>query len=181
MGPADSAKVSRDSAYSGYCRRQCDFAYGTLTLSRSAVPNGFRYRICLITPCIQSYYPGPKIRPVWAVPRPLAATDGIDFSFSSSGYLDVSVLQVGNVRLCIQHTLVRESADQLLFNGYPQLIAVFHALQSLPTPRRPPCALLRLIASIYYSKRITYRLFSVFSYKTRTEDCNVISSILVAL
>jgi len=38
-----------------------------------------------------------------------------------------------------------------------------------------------LIASIYYSKRIIDRLFSVFSYKTRTEDCNVISSILVAL
>ena len=31
---------------------------------------------------------------VWALPVPLAATPGIDFSFSSSGYLDVSVRRV---------------------------------------------------------------------------------------
>ncbi len=29
--------------------------------------------------------------PVWALPRSLAATWGIDYSFFSSGYLDVSV------------------------------------------------------------------------------------------
>ncbi len=33
-------------------------------------------------------------RPVWAVPVSLAATQGIDYSFSSSGYLDVSVPRV---------------------------------------------------------------------------------------
>ena len=32
--------------------------------------------------------------PVWALPRSLAATGGIDVSFSSSGYLDVSVHRV---------------------------------------------------------------------------------------
>ena len=31
---------------------------------------------------------------VWAVPLSLAATNGIDFSFSSSSYLDVSVHSV---------------------------------------------------------------------------------------
>ena len=31
---------------------------------------------------------------VWALPRSLAATGGIDVSFSSSGYLDVSVHRV---------------------------------------------------------------------------------------
>lgn len=35
--------------------------------------------------------PQPRINPVWALPLSLAATQGIDFSFSSSGYLDVSV------------------------------------------------------------------------------------------
>ena len=44
MGPADSVKVSRDSTYSGYFRRQIDFAYGTFALYGAAVPNGFRYR-----------------------------------------------------------------------------------------------------------------------------------------
>ena len=36
--------------------------------------------------------PHPKV--VWAPPLSLAATDGIDVSFSSSGYLDVSVPRV---------------------------------------------------------------------------------------
>ena len=31
---------------------------------------------------------------VWALPRSLAATEGISFDFFSSGYLDVSVPQV---------------------------------------------------------------------------------------
>ena len=31
---------------------------------------------------------------VWALPLSLAATEGIEVSFSSSGYLDVSVLRV---------------------------------------------------------------------------------------
>ena len=31
---------------------------------------------------------------VWAIPTSLAATTGIEFSFFSSGYLDVSVLRV---------------------------------------------------------------------------------------
>ena len=83
MDLADSVKVSRDSTYSGYFGRRPDFAYGALTLYDSAVPNGFRYRYSYLH---KSYYPGPKIGPVWALPLSLAATYGIDFSFCSSGY-----------------------------------------------------------------------------------------------
>ena len=36
---------------------------------------------------------------VWALPLSLAATQGIDVSFSSSGYLDVSVQAVPHLRL----------------------------------------------------------------------------------
>ena len=43
--------------------------------------------------------------PVWALPVSLAATPGIDVSFSSSGYLDVSVHRVPSVHLCIQCTV----------------------------------------------------------------------------
>ena len=38
--------------------------------------------------------PQGKTPEVWAIPISLAATDGMDFSFFSSGYLDVSVHQV---------------------------------------------------------------------------------------
>ena len=34
---------------------------------------------------------------VWAIALSLATTDAIDFSFFSSGYLDVSVPHVGHV------------------------------------------------------------------------------------
>ena len=40
--------------------------------------------------------------PVWAHSISLAATLEIDFSFSSSGYLDVSVPRVPDIHLCIQ-------------------------------------------------------------------------------
>ena len=38
--------------------------------------------------------PHPEINSVWAVPCSLATTEGIDLSFFSSAYFDVSVLQV---------------------------------------------------------------------------------------
>ena len=48
---------------------------------------------------------GTEVRRVWAVPRSLAATDGITIVFSSWGYLDVSVPPVRHVELCIYSTL----------------------------------------------------------------------------
>ena len=85
MDLADSVKVSRDSTYSGYFKRFANFAYGTFTLYDTAVPVGFRYRQ-ILSLLEKSYYPGPKIGPVWALPLSPAATYGIDFSFCSSGY-----------------------------------------------------------------------------------------------
>ena len=41
---------------------------------------------------------------VWALPGSLAATSGIDVSFFSSAYLDVSVQRVPGVTLCIHVT-----------------------------------------------------------------------------
>jgi hypothetical protein len=43
---------------------------------------------------------------------------------------------------------VRVSRDQHSLDNSPELIAVFHALQSLLTPRHPPCALSSLTAFI---------------------------------
>jgi len=92
-----------------------------------------------------------KIPTVWAIPLSLAATDGIEFSFSSSRYLDVSVPWVSHVHLCIQCTLIQESRDQRSFDNSPRLIAVFHALHRLLMPRHPPCALNSLTTNIQSS------------------------------
>jgi hypothetical protein len=89
---------------------------------------------------------------VWAVPLSLAATNGIDFSFSSSCYLDVSVHHVSHAHLCIQHASVRESRDQHSFVNSPGLIADFHALQSLLMPRHPPYTLSSLTTNIQPSQ-----------------------------
>ncbi len=47
---------------------------------------------------------------------------------------------------------VRESRDQHSFDSSPELFAVFHALQSLLTPRHPPCALSSLTTLIERSR-----------------------------
>jgi hypothetical protein len=92
--------------------------------------------------------PRGKTLAVWAIPISLAATDGIDFSFFSSRYLDVSVPWVGCIYLCIQYIPVRVSRDHDSFVNSPELFADFHALQSLLTPRHPPCALSNLTTEI---------------------------------
>ena len=78
---------------------------------------------------------------VWAEPVSLAATPGIDVSFSSSGYLDVSVHRVPSVRLWIHRTVtgsllpgspIQTSPDQWIFappRGFSQLITSFFGSQ----------------------------------------------------
>ena len=95
---------------------------------------------------------------VWALPRSLAATYGIDVSFSSSGYLDVSVHRVPLHTLWIgvwmtevssagfPHSDISGSMD---ICSSPKLFAAYHVFHRLLVPRHPPCALLRLTIHIY--------------------------------
>ena len=78
----------------------------------------------------------------------LAATKEVAVAFLSCGYLDVSVHRVSPVRLCIQRTVIQGSRDRCLFDSFPRLFAVFHALHRLLTPRHPPYALSRLTTMI---------------------------------
>ena len=64
---------------------------------------------------------------VWALPISLAATLGIDVSFSSSGYLDVSVHRVPSVTLWIHVTVTR-----LLVPGFPIRISMDQCLLTAP-------------------------------------------------
>ena len=76
--------------------------------------------------------------------------------------------------LWIQSRSVRESRDHHLFDGYPGLIAVFRALQSLLTPSHPPCALCSLTTRIECSRsRMTSglrRQSSRFNYGPSTSS-----------
>ena len=88
---------------------------------------------------------------VWAHPVSLAATQGVDVSFLSSGYLDVSVrpLSFSQPKYSAEDGQslpwpgfpIRRSAGRRLFSASPRLIAAVHVLLRLPVPRHPPCAL----------------------------------------
>ena len=149
MVPAHSHKVSRVSWYSGSRLADSSFAYGAFTLFGWLSQN---HSARIIESIMQSEPHGARIM-VWALPRSLAATYGIDVSFSSSGYLDVSVPRVPFHKLWIHlwmtvvhtagfpHSEISGSKD---ICSSPKLIAAYHVFHRLSVPRHPPCALLRL-------------------------------------
>ena len=101
---------------------------------------------------------------VWALPVPLAATPGIDVSFSSSGYLDVSVRRVPLHALWIQTWMHGglpcgfPHSDTCGSPGVcpsPQLFAAYRVFLRLLVPRHPPCALFCLTCP----RRIALRRF----------------------
>ena len=98
MVPAHSDKVSRVSSYSGSCLLISSFVYGAFTLSGWLSQN----HSTRINQWIMQSEPRHARTSVWALPLSLAATNRIDVSFSSSGYLDVSVPRVPLHNLCIQ-------------------------------------------------------------------------------
>ena len=88
--------------------------------------------------------------PVWPLSLSLAATNKIDVSFSSSGYLDVSVHRVPLHTLWIgvwmhevcscgfPHSDISGSRD---ICSSPKLFAAYHVFHRLLVPRHPPYAL----------------------------------------
>ena len=90
MVPPASHKVSRVSWYSGSCQSRLNFAYGIFTLSDQISQNCS----AIDSSTLCSPQPRGARTTVWALSISLAATLEIDFSFSSSGYLDVSVRRV---------------------------------------------------------------------------------------
>ena len=107
-----------------------------------------------VTPCRVSY--NPRRQAFWfgLCPVSLAATQGIAFAFSSSGYLDVSV-----PRVCLLLPYVfRQGYHPITDGGFPhseisgskltysspEHIGVSPVLLRLLVPRHPPCALSNL-------------------------------------
>ena len=152
MVPACSIKVSRVSMYSGYRHVNFPFAYGAFTLSGRLSQN-------LSARLIESrMWSEPRNARISVCPlsRSLAATYEIDFSFSSSPYLDVSVQAVPLHTLWIHvwmHTVFVCGFPHSDIHGSkvictsPWLFAAYHVFLRLLVPRHPPCALFCLIAS----------------------------------
>ena len=149
MVPLTSHKVSRVSWYSGSCSVSSAFTYGAFTLfgrlSQNRSANSQES-------FLQSEPHGARTM-VWPLSISLAATLKIDFSFSSSGYLDVSVHRVPSAWLCIYHAVTgvlpagfphSEINGSLDICSSPSLIAAYHVFLRLLVPRHPPCALISL-------------------------------------
>ena len=146
MVPAHSIKVSRVSMYSGYRHVIFPFAYGAFTLSGRLSQN----LSARINESIMRSEPRNARIPVWPLSISLAATLEIDVSFSSSGYLDVSVHRVPLHTLWIgvwihevcscgfPHSDISGSMD---ICSSPKLFAAYHVFHRLLVPRHPPCAL----------------------------------------
>ena len=154
MVPAPSIKVPRVSMYSGSCHVNFPFAYGAFTLSGWLSQN---HSARIIESIMQSE-PLDARTQVWALPVSLAATPGIDVSFSSSGYLDVSVHRVPLHTLWIGVWMIRvlrtgfphsDICGSRIICISPQLFAAYHVFLRLLVPRHPPCALLCLISSMH--------------------------------
>ena len=138
-----------------------------LSLSPAGLPSPFSY---LTSATTQSEPRDARIT-VWALSISLAATLEIDkFSFSSSGYLDVSVPRVPHVQLCIHCTLTEVSSagfphsdisGSLDMCSSPKLFAAYHVFHRLPVPRHSPCALVRLTFQTFF-QNIWYPLDSLF-------------------
>ena len=154
MVPARSHKVSRVSWYSGYRHVTSAFEYGAFTLSGWLSQN---HSSSSHESFMRSEPRNARI-PVCPLSISLAATLEIDFSFSSSGYLDVSVHRVPSVNLCIQltatggfparfpHSEIRGSLD---ICSSPRLIAAYHVFHRLLVPRHPPYALSCMISRCF--------------------------------
>ena len=146
MVPAHSIKVSRVSMYSGYRHVTSVFRYGAFTLSgwlsQNHSPNSCE--------SIMRSEPQSARTLVCPLSISLAATLEIDVSFSSSGYLDVSVHRVpihtlwigvwmtGVLPARFPHSDICGSMD---ICSSPQLFAAYHVFHRLLVPRHPPYAL----------------------------------------
>ena len=141
-----SHKVPRVSWYFGYCSLPYGFGYGAFTLSGWLSQNHSPSS----SESIMRSEPRNARIPVCPLSISLAATLEIDVSFSSSGYLDVSVHRVPFHTLWIgvwmtgvfpagfPHSDISGSLD---ICSSPKLFAAYHVFHRLLVPRHPPYAL----------------------------------------
>ena len=152
-----SHKVSRVSWYSGSELKSSLFIYVAITLYGGT----FQFSSIKIPLCLCSVRNPRNKFLVWALSFSLAATKKIDVSFSSSGYLDVSVPRV------YPHTAMNSLYDTWGFPcefphseifgsqamcAYPKLIAAYRVLHRLLMPRHSPCALCSLTIKTFFRK-----------------------------
>jgi hypothetical protein len=97
---------------------------------------------------------------VWASPRSLATTCGITIVFSSSGYLDVSVLRVSFLSDDISSIYQVVPFGNLRINSYVLIPAAYRSLSRPSSPLRAKAFAIRP----YLLSRISYDYFIVLLF-----------------
>ena len=136
MGPPPSHEIPRASWYSGYTPDILSFRVQGFNLLWLTFP-GHSAKTLYLYEC-----PYPDCS-VWALPASLAATGGIEFSFSSSGYLDVSVPRVASLKLWIGFKVAGHNSGRVVLFGYLRVKVCLRlnvAFRSLPRPSSAPGA-----------------------------------------
>ena len=136
MGPPPSHEIPRASWYSGYTPDILPFRVQGFNLLWLTFP-GHSAKTLYLYEC-----PYPDCS-VWALPASLAATGGIEFSFSSSGYLDVSVPRVASLKLWIGFKVAGHYSGRVVLFGYLRVKVCLRlnvAFRSLPRPSSAPGA-----------------------------------------
>ena len=164
MVPTDSHKISRASWYSGYSPLFLSFAYRILTFC-DWPSQTIRLDIHQLR---ESYNPNPEGL-VWALPSSLAATGGIEFSFSSSGYLDVSVPQVAFLYLWIQYRIHGYYSMKVFPFGDLRVYACLQLVVAFRSLPRPSSALSAKASTVCpYSLDLFVSFYLPFSFQKRT-------------
>ena len=151
MVPPAFHKVSRVPWYSGSALSAFLSLTGLLPSLRQAFPKPFIYDHCIHVVCP---HPQRKLQRFGLFPFRSPLLTEIDVSFSSSGYLDVSVHRVPFHTLWIHLTMTgvtpagfphSDICGSKIICISPKLIAAYHVFHRLLVPRHPPCALFCLI------------------------------------
>ena len=110
------------------------------------------------------YNPGTRVAtpPVWAPPRSLAATGGIVFTFSSCGYLDVSVprVRLRALRGCRDRSRRVAPFGNPRIRGYLLLPAAYRSLSRPSSPPRAKASPMRPSSIPFYLHGRQARLVS---------------------
>ena len=98
--------------------------------------------------CRRSSTPSVRRPSVWPLPSSLATTKGIEFSFFSSGYLDVSLPRVPPVQLLIHSTVTGHYPSRVSPFGYLRINAYLRLPEAFRSLSRPSSAISALASTL---------------------------------
>ena len=145
MVPPASHRISRVPRYSGTDYLSSPSLTG---LSPSLVPLSRSFRSAIFR-CRRPATPDVRRPPVWPLSFSLATTKEIEFSFFSSGYLDVSLPRVPSYETILIHLMVTgHCPGRVPPFGYPGITAYLQLPQAFRSLSRPSSAISALASTL---------------------------------